>query len=181
MSRTTINIFLISSIIAVLFLSHNILTKIEYKHDYERVLAENHQLRMVNARRARFKDLEAGSPAEVNMEAVTNASFDMGTPASILKAVRRFENGPEGYELGNKAKTELFVKSVPLSHEQYYEASRSLNRIVWKYALSDRTARKKLFKALSEYTRPDHAAVWADGVEKFESQENPQPKKGKKK
>jgi len=83
---------------------------------YDQLAYENHKLRMAEARRARFKDLEAGAPAEVNVKAAQSASFDMGTPQSILVAVRQFERGPEGYELGNKAKTEFFVLPLLKNH-----------------------------------------------------------------
>lgn len=142
----------------------------------EKLVQENADLRAVEARHASVKKLEAGAPPDVNMEAVKNASYDLGTPASILVAVRRLERGSQGYELGNKGKTAVFAKCVPVEQWQYYEASRSLNRLVWKWALVNPAYRRDLFKALGGYTRPDRSKDWSRNVDRFQKEAAGKPR-----
>ncbi len=106
--------------------------------------------------------------ARVDSDAVAAASFDIGIPASLLIAVREHENGPRGFELGDKGKTWFFVKNTPPSQLQYFEAARSMNIIIWKWIFSDSQRKRKAFEALSHYTQADHQKDWFLEVLKLE-------------
>ena len=119
--------------------------------------------------RADFRKLDMGYRCSVDLTATAHASYDMGTPTSVLIAVRQFERGLPGYELGNKGKTYAIASSVPRSEWQYYEASRTLNRILWEHVLSDPERRRDAIKALgATYTEKTHAEEWARNVSELE-------------
>ena len=127
--------------------------------------AENQALKQQNSMRADFKKLDMGFRTSVDLTATAHASFDMGTPPSVLIAVRQFERGLPGYELGNKGKTATICAAVPQTEWQYYEASRSLNRILWEWTLADPERRKEAIKGIAKiYTAKDHAKDWARNV-----------------
>ena len=128
--------------------------------------------------RAEFKKRMSGQGATVDEGAATRASFDMGTPLSLLVALRKTEGGLPGYELGNQGKTLTLALCTPRTDWQYYEASRTLNRIMWAWALGNPDYRASLFKALAEgYTAPENAKAWAKDVSFLQKQEAKSRKK----
>jgi len=140
------------------------------RKDVERLAAENTELRLRNAARARVQNFKTGK-VDIYELAVTNASYDMGTPASLLRAMRQQEGGSVIWEMGHKGKTAAIAKAVPPDHWQYYEASRTANKALWRWALKHH--RKEAIKALGKaYTAENHAARWSRNVEKLEGVNN---------
>ena len=136
----------------------------------ERLAAENQELRLRDANRARLKDLRKGR-VNPNGEAIANAAYDMGTMQSLLDAVARQEAGGPVYELGHGGKTALIWQCVPPDQTQAYEAARTLNKALWAWAWSDKARRREAIKALGKaYTHPEHAKTWARNVDKLEKQ-----------
>jgi hypothetical protein len=128
--------------------------------------AENRELRLRGAAKARVDNFKKGG-VTVNMEAVANAAYDMGTPSTIIEAMRRQENGSPLWELGHKGKTATIAACVPPDHWQMYEASRTANKAIWRWAMKHH--RKEAIKALGKaYTAEAHAARWARNVDKLE-------------
>jgi hypothetical protein len=136
----------------------------------ERLAAENQELRLRDANRARLVKLRRGIH-NVDTEAVANASYDMGMDAAVLAAMRKQEHGGPVYELGHGGKTALIWQCIQPDRLQYYEASRSANKALWKWALKHH--RKEAIKALGKaYTHPQHAAQWSRNVERLSREEN---------
>lgn len=150
-----------------LFFRHK--ESVSTQREIQSLAAENAILKIQNARRAEFSGESKGQFRNVDVPAATRASYDMGTPFSMLAAVRMFENGPPGYELGNQGKTYTWTQAVPRSDWQYYEASRTLNHLAWKYILEDSDRRREAISEISKtYTSKDHAKDWAKSVGIFE-------------
>lgn len=138
------------------------------RKDLQRLEAENRELRLRDAARARVKTFKDGK-VTVNMEAVANASYDMGAPASVVEAMRRQENGSPLWELGHKGKTALIASCVEPDSWQYYEGARSANKALWRWVMADKKRRKEAIKALGKaYTAEAHASRWARNVDKLE-------------
>ena len=136
--------------------------------ELERLATENTELRVANARQASIRKLDRGLPPFIDARAAGAAAFDMGTPASMLMAVRRQEAGVFGFDLGVKCKTATWCAVAPPTSWQYYESARVLNRLLWDWAMADPMRRDEAMKALSVYTAPQHRKDWAKGVSGFE-------------
>lgn len=138
------------------------------RKDLQRLEAENRELRLRDAARARVKNFKDGI-VPVNYDAVVAAAYDMGTPASVVYAVRKQENGSPLWELGHKGKTSTIALCVPPDQWQYYEAARTVNKALWRWAMADKKRRKEAIKALGKaYTAEAHASRWARNVDKLE-------------
>lgn len=131
----------------------------------EALSAENKELRLRDSARARVKNFKDGS-VEVNERAILNASYNMGTPAYLLVAVRKQEHGSTLWEFGHKGKTAWIAEHTPPDEWQAYEAARTLNKALWRWAMKEH--RKEAVKALGKaYTAEHHAAAWARNVTKL--------------
>lgn len=138
------------------------------RKDVERLAAENTELRLRDANRARLKALRKGR-VDVNAVAISKAAYDMGALESLLKAAAKQEAGGAVYEMGHGGKTAFIWATVAPDEAQYYEAARSFNRALWAWAWADPKRRKEVIKALGKaYTHPAHAKTWARNVEKLE-------------
>lgn len=131
----------------------------------EALAVENKELRLRDSARARVKNFKHGN-VEVNERAILNASYNMGTPALVLVAVRKQEHGSTLWEFGHKGKTEWIAEHTPPDEWQAYECARTLNKALWAWALKHH--RKEAVKALGKaYTAEHHAAAWARNVTKL--------------
>lgn len=138
----------------------------------ERLAAENERLRLFNAREVRrFKRPDA----VVNYDACAEARHIMGTPASLIAAVYRQENGPPDIETGVLGKTDWIAKHYPIEDWAALETARSLNIYAWSYLTKTEEGRhtlKKILKYASKsYTGDTLPEAWTKNVYRFQQEE----------
>jgi len=139
---------------------------------------ENERLRLFNAREVRRYKRPNANPRQ---DALNNASHILGTPAKVIEAVWRQENGPPDIETGVLGKTAYFSKNSPVTDWAALETARTLNIYTWKWLTKTPEGKKALIHVLKFASGPyideakmgkAQAKVWADTVYKF-SQEEP--------
>lgn len=120
---------------------------VQYVH---RLGQENERLRIYNARQVRAKDpigwAKRNGP---DWKAVAVASDITAVPSKVLVSVWDFEKGPPGYELGNRGRTELFLRYLPPDQYQFSEAGRSLNQFLWEWLLTTPDGKLQLKRAIA--------------------------------
>lgn len=137
-----------------------------------KLAAENERLRLFNAREVRRYKKPA---AKVNYSACADARHIMGTPASVIAAVTRQENGPPDIETGVLGKTDWIAKNYPIQSWASMETGRTLNIYAWDWLLhteEGRLAFKKILKRASKsYTGDTLPEAWARNVATFQQEE----------
>lgn len=142
------------------YITHKSLEKVEA------LSAENQRLRLFNAREVRrFKRPDAVPRGTIEAQHV------LGTPAVVIAAVWRQENGPPDVETGVLGKTDWISKNFPVDQWAALETGRTMNIYAWRWMMETEEghkAYKKILKfAAKPYTGNTLPDVWAKNVYEF--------------
>lgn len=128
--------------------------------------AENQRLRLFNAREVRRYQKPAAVP-----RGTQNAEQILGTPAKLIAAVWRQENGPPDIETGVLGKTAYFSKNSPIEDWPALETARTLNIYAWDWMQNTPEGRKAMEKviryAAKSYTGNVMPDAWHKNVLKI--------------
>lgn len=128
--------------------------------------AENERLRLFNAREVRrYKKPQAQPRSHYTAEHI------LGTPANVIAAVWRQENGPPDVETGVLGKTAYFARNSPIEDWASMETARTMNIYAWDWMMKTKEGRhafKQVCKHASvPYTGNTLPDVWAKNIYQF--------------
>jgi hypothetical protein len=159
----------LKAILAVLLVCLTLLTGSLVKDMQENLTelsAENERLRLFNAREVRRYKKPAAAP-----RSVYTAEHVFGTPAQVIAAIWKQENGPPDLETGVLGKTAFISQNAPIEDWASMEAARTMNVYAWGWMMNTKEgqhAYKQVLKYMAKkYTGDTLPDVWAKNVYQF--------------